>query len=349
MSSFNILGFFKLKSGRRISVQKPPGTMLTMIKRSGTSTKAPSPPSVFSSQAMLPCCRIIRSLLRSALYNLLQPHLLPNPLPPIPGDPSTDAYNDQLPDERTSMVFGVGRITGSPQTLDDGHSSRVVTLAIADYVRCEEELGLFSAHGKVGWSNRRYNWRKDRIDRRPNYVHTGIYTTILCVFDLSTARWTRAPVPQANSVMQFYGLCRDVNPAGLLRIKLESVALNISSNGSAPSADSQSPSHTITSALVTPSKQRKFSSPSPPSTGPDPPSSAASSAPSASPSKITDPSLITVAETAESATAPMHYSRLFQQYPQYMGGGPATRSSFPSRLLSLFSPGWGGGGLNKIK
>jgi hypothetical protein len=38
---------------------------------------------VFSSQSILPCCRMTRSHLQSALYNLLQPHLLPNPLPPI--------------------------------------------------------------------------------------------------------------------------------------------------------------------------------------------------------------------------------------------------------------------------
>jgi hypothetical protein len=44
---------------------------------------------------------------------------------------------------------------------------------------CNKGLELFSAHRKVGWLNRQDNWHKDRIDRRPNYVHTGIYTTIL--------------------------------------------------------------------------------------------------------------------------------------------------------------------------
>jgi hypothetical protein len=44
---------------------------------------------------------------------------------------------DQLPDDSTSMVFGVGRITGSPQILDDGHSSRLITLSLADFVRGE--------------------------------------------------------------------------------------------------------------------------------------------------------------------------------------------------------------------
>jgi hypothetical protein len=31
------------------------------------------------------------------------------------------------------MVYGVGRVTGSPQTLDDGHRSRAVTVAVSDF------------------------------------------------------------------------------------------------------------------------------------------------------------------------------------------------------------------------
>ncbi|KAJ7808537.1 hypothetical protein B0H14DRAFT_3761737 [Mycena olivaceomarginata] len=55
----------------------------------------------------------------------------------IPGDPDSDSYNaHSIPDERTSMVYGLGRVTDSPQTLD-GHSSRVVTVTVSDYVRDE--------------------------------------------------------------------------------------------------------------------------------------------------------------------------------------------------------------------
>ncbi|KAJ7303476.1 hypothetical protein DFH08DRAFT_622113, partial [Mycena albidolilacea] len=242
MSSFNILGFFKLKSGRRISVQKPNSTYFTYYAHYDTkiwnidNSAFPADLRVFirSNAPLLPdntvafaVCTVQSIATPSTAQSTATNSLVLDALTfvVLPGDPSTDAYNDQLPDERTSMVFGVGRVTGSPQTLDDDHSSRVVTLAVADYVCAETKT-----------------------------------STIQCVFDLSTPRWTRAPIPQANSVMQSYGLCCDVNPAGLLRIKLESVALNISFNGSAPSADSQSPRHTITSAPVTPSKRRKFSS-----------------------------------------------------------------------------------------
>jgi hypothetical protein len=35
------------------------------------------------------------------------------------------------------MVYGVGRVTGSPQTLDDGHGSRAVTVTVSDFIRGE--------------------------------------------------------------------------------------------------------------------------------------------------------------------------------------------------------------------
>ncbi|KAK7015747.1 hypothetical protein R3P38DRAFT_2786679 [Favolaschia claudopus] len=53
----------------------------------------------------------------------------------LPGDPNTDAYNDHLPDEQTSMVYAVGRINGGPQTLNDAHNSRFHNVDVPDYVR----------------------------------------------------------------------------------------------------------------------------------------------------------------------------------------------------------------------
>ncbi|KAJ6550270.1 hypothetical protein B0H19DRAFT_1074133 [Mycena capillaripes] len=183
----------------------------------------------------------------------------PSITPLLPDE--TVAFADQLPDNRTSMVFGVGRVTGSPQTLDDGHGSRVISLTVADFVRGETKS-----------------------------------STLQVIFEYSTARWTRTPIPHTNSVIQFYGLCRDLSPAGLLRIKAESVALNISSNASAPSDESQSPSQSTGSAPVTPSKRRKFASPSPPSTGPDLTPSTTISTPSNSRSESAGPSTSMVAE-----------------------------------------------------
>jgi hypothetical protein len=35
------------------------------------------------------------------------------------------------------MAYGVGRVSGSPQTLNDGHASRLITVALSDFVRGE--------------------------------------------------------------------------------------------------------------------------------------------------------------------------------------------------------------------
>ncbi|KAJ7856943.1 hypothetical protein B0H14DRAFT_3448146 [Mycena olivaceomarginata] len=111
------------------------------------------------------------------------------------------------------MVYGLGRVSGSPQTLDDGHGSRAVTVAVSDFVRGETKA-----------------------------------STVQCVFDFSTARWTRAPTPHANTTIQFYGLCRELSPTGTLRVKVDSAAFNISSNASAASDDTSGMTGSTTSA-----------------------------------------------------------------------------------------------------
>ncbi|KAJ7806595.1 hypothetical protein B0H14DRAFT_2610349 [Mycena olivaceomarginata] len=136
MSSFNILGFFKLKSGRRISVQKPNSTCSTYYAHYDTKiwnidkSAFPTDLRVFitSNAPLLPddrvafaVCTVQSIAAPSTAQSTATNSLVLDALTFIvlPGDPSTNAYNDQLPDERTSMVFGVGRITGSPQTLDE--------------------------------------------------------------------------------------------------------------------------------------------------------------------------------------------------------------------------------------
>jgi hypothetical protein len=57
--------------------------------------------------------------------------------------------------------------------------------------------------------------------------------------------------------MQFYGLCRDLSPEGILQIKVDSTALNIGSNVSTASDNTQT-STNAASALSSPSKWRKF-------------------------------------------------------------------------------------------
>jgi hypothetical protein len=65
------------------------------------------------------------------------------------------------------------------------------------------------------------------------------------------------PIPAVNPCVHVYGSCYGVNSTGILRVKLESIALNIGSNANASAAASSSA--TSSSAPVTPQKRRKFS------------------------------------------------------------------------------------------
>ncbi|KAJ7860718.1 hypothetical protein B0H14DRAFT_2506271 [Mycena olivaceomarginata] len=165
MSCFNILGFFKLKSGRRASVQKPNNTQPTSYAHYNTtvwtltntaisadlclfaSSSTPLLPDDTVAFAVCTAQSVLAGTSNSLILDVLTFIVLP-------GDPSTDMYNvqslilsaqllmslllqDQLPDDSTSMVFSVGRVTGSPQILNDGHSSRLITLSLADFVRGE--------------------------------------------------------------------------------------------------------------------------------------------------------------------------------------------------------------------
>ncbi|KAJ7301082.1 hypothetical protein DFH08DRAFT_671426, partial [Mycena albidolilacea] len=241
MSSFNILRFFQLKGGCRVTHQKPHTNFPTHhahyntnIWCTNSTITADLRIHITSTTPLLPDGTGIFAVWTAQSTIIVNPpHTFLNldalTFVIIPGDPNSDRYDAHLPDERTSMVYGLGRVTGSAQTLDDGHSSRVVTVAVPDYVRDETRV-----------------------------------STLQCVFDMSTACWTMVPIPRTNSGMQFYGICRDFTPAGVFRVKILSVALNVAANSSAPSAETQQPPRESTSAPVTPAKRRKFS-PSPPS------------------------------------------------------------------------------------
>ncbi|KAJ7933345.1 hypothetical protein B0H13DRAFT_1700890, partial [Mycena leptocephala] len=242
MSSFNILGFFQLKAGRRVIVNKPNSIYATHYAHYNThvwctkgtgNTTIPADLRVYITNGMVAfaVCSAQSSAFPPATNSLPTNTLTLDAMTffVLPGSPDSDTYNNQLPDERTSMVYGVGRVTGSPQTLDDGHGSRAVTVTVSDFIRGETKA-----------------------------------STVQLIFDFSNARWTRAPVPQPNTAIQFYGLCRELSPTGILRLKVDSTALNISSNASAPSDDTSGSAGSTASAPVTPSKRRKFDPPSPP-------------------------------------------------------------------------------------
>ncbi|KAJ7848796.1 hypothetical protein B0H13DRAFT_1571758, partial [Mycena leptocephala] len=140
-------GFFQLKGGRRVSIQKPNTSYLTYYAHYNTNiwctnnTAIPADLRLYttSTTPILDDCTVAFSVC-TAQSTATTPGTNAVTLEALafvvlPGNPNTDVYNDQLPDDRHSMVFGVGRVTGSPQTLDDGHGSRVINVAVSDYVR----------------------------------------------------------------------------------------------------------------------------------------------------------------------------------------------------------------------
>ncbi|KAJ7710940.1 hypothetical protein B0H17DRAFT_1124021 [Mycena rosella] len=292
MSSFNILGFFQLKGGRRVSTQKPESTFLiwhahynSNIWCTTANSRVPAEIRLYTSSTtpLLPDGTVAFAMCAAQLSANHRFFLDVPTLIVMPGDPTSSTYDDHLPDENTAFTYGVGRISGGSQILDDGHSSRVVTVAVSDFVRGET---------------------------RTSTIQT--------------------PVPATNSMVQFYGACRDITSDGVLRIKLECIVLNIGSTAQATSASQA----TTSSALVTLAKRRKFDPPpsdtpaadiTPVSAVPMPPATTSPSDVSArigSSTHIPD-------NPFHGKLGPMHYNQLFQAYGQpYMQQPPA---SFPGQ------------------
>ncbi|KAJ7891432.1 hypothetical protein B0H13DRAFT_2665833 [Mycena leptocephala] len=281
MSSFNILGFFQVKAGHRVIVNKPNSSYATHYVHYNTHYHPPA-----HGRHGHFCSVLCTIDCRSTCYQFITTNTLTLDVMTffvLPGSPDSDTYN-------VSVVM-VSRVTGSPQTLDEGHGSRAVTGAVSDFV-CGETKA----------------------------------STVQLIFDFSTACWTRAPVPQPNTAIQFYGVCRELSPTGILRLKVDATALNISSNALAPPADTSGSAGSTASAPVMPSKRRKFDTMSPPPSvdSLDSPFASATSTPSAN---ITT-SMVSVPDP-NARIGPMHHSQLFQQYPQYMPP-PTGYSAFQS-------------------
>ncbi|KAJ7851735.1 hypothetical protein B0H13DRAFT_2399339 [Mycena leptocephala] len=106
-----------------------------------------------------------------------------------------------------------------------------------------------------------------------------------------------------NTAIQFYRLCRELIPTGILRLEVASTSLNISSNASAPSDDTSG--YTIETEEVRPSIPSVDS--------PDSPLASSTSTPSSN-----VPTSMASVPDPNARIGPMRYSQLLQQYPQYM-------------------------------
>ncbi|KAI6169716.1 hypothetical protein EDD17DRAFT_26378 [Pisolithus thermaeus] len=111
---------------------------------------------------------------------------------PFPGDPSSGAYEESIPDYVTPFVMGLGSIPAPAVTLPDG-SSRAFCVVVADYVR----------------------------DSRKS-------STIQCVFEgVYSSRWNSTPSPSVSSCVHFFGLLAGMATDGTVSVSLESISLNV--------------------------------------------------------------------------------------------------------------------------
>jgi hypothetical protein len=147
MSSFLILSFFVLLSGRRVrtAITKADGTSTGIwhvhYETALTCQEPPSLPAelrnyspvndtVFQddtvafvmAKAYAPPGNVAGNVLLDAIHVVL-----------LPGDPLDDSYDEHLPDFPYPIVLGLGTVTSSVETLPDGRFSFPVSLS--DYMR----------------------------------------------------------------------------------------------------------------------------------------------------------------------------------------------------------------------
>ncbi|KAF8532446.1 hypothetical protein JB92DRAFT_3138414 [Gautieria morchelliformis] len=112
---------------------------------------------------------------------------------PYPGDPKADNYEDNIPDDTSVAIWGVGAVISNAEYGADSKMC-IFNLAISDYVR----------------------------DATKSF-------TLGCIYDGNSVRWNRTPAPNINTVIYVYGLLKDVDEQGNLSIVVDHVALNLGS------------------------------------------------------------------------------------------------------------------------
>ncbi|KAF8488131.1 hypothetical protein JB92DRAFT_1452186 [Gautieria morchelliformis] len=129
-----------------------------------------------------------------------------------PGDPTSDEYEDGIPDDPSVAIWMVGAVLNNAE-VDADPQTRAFNLAVSDYVRDGPKafilesvsfLCLFFFHLCMA----------ERVFLR-------------CVYNGNSVRWSRAPAPNVNTAIYAYGTFRKVNEHGNLSIIVDNVALNV--------------------------------------------------------------------------------------------------------------------------
>ncbi|KAG6371081.1 hypothetical protein JVT61DRAFT_10621 [Boletus reticuloceps] len=199
MSSLLVLGFFGVGAGRRVSQQKPGSKKIyhcfytTSFPSTGDADQRyPAEIRVYSrfNDTVLPDNSVV-FIVAKGFFVLHEPILLEaTTFVPVPGDPTDTSYDNNVPDLTTPLIIGLGVVPTPFEILSDG-KSKTCTVVSSDYVR-------------------------DVIKQ----------SSIQCFFDDTRGRWSKTPMPNVNSSVQYYGSFAG-HHGGLFRVCVESVALNV--------------------------------------------------------------------------------------------------------------------------
>ncbi|KAF8532290.1 hypothetical protein JB92DRAFT_3104090 [Gautieria morchelliformis] len=107
------------------------------------------------------------------------------------GDPTSEQYEDKIPDDTSVAVWAMGVVLNNAEYASD---SQICTfnIAVADYV----------------------------CDGTKSFV-------LECLYDGNSVWWNCTPTPNVNTTIYMYGTLRGVNGQGNLRVAMANVTLNV--------------------------------------------------------------------------------------------------------------------------
>jgi hypothetical protein len=141
MSSFTMIGFFALASGRRLQTTKPGTTTRTWHAHYTTTIQCISPPYLPADVRIYSPINDVLHPENTIAFIVARVHVPSTGdilldalrIVPCPGDPSHDLYDENVPNFQFPMVYGLGIVSSPHETLSNG--SCAFSVALTEYVR----------------------------------------------------------------------------------------------------------------------------------------------------------------------------------------------------------------------
>ncbi|KAH7904539.1 hypothetical protein BJ138DRAFT_1019010 [Hygrophoropsis aurantiaca] len=212
MSSLTLFGFLCLAAGRRLQTTKPGSPSKTYHAFYATALQSASGSSVSAeirvyspfNDTILPDNTVAFVVAKAFFPNNDTVLLDASHVIPMPGDPSSDDYDNFLPDCPYPFLIGLGSVPSKFELLPDG-VSKTFNVISSDFIRD----GVKSS-------------------------------TIQCAYNGSRARWSKTPAPNVNSVVQFFGTLDNASHSGDVRVNVDNIVLNVGHQDSSQPAPSSS-------------------------------------------------------------------------------------------------------------